>query len=98
MGERQRGHSKASDQESVRVSFLNCDRHIVWLQGLPLPMRTIASQQDVGGVFGVPGMMYRPEAWCEDTRGKLNTARRSGRKSNINKAMATPVMACQEEA
>jgi hypothetical protein len=46
----------------------------------------------------VPGMMYRPEAWCEDTRGQLNTARRSGRKSNINKAMATPVMACQEEA
>jgi hypothetical protein len=46
----------------------------------------------------VPGMMYRLESWCEDTRGKLNTARRSGRKSNINKAMATPVMACQEEA
>jgi len=43
-------------------------------------------------------MMYRLESWCEDTRRKLNTARRSGRKSNINKAMATPVMACQEEA
>jgi len=60
--------------------------------------RIEASDRDVASAVSVPGMMYRPEAWCEDTRGKLNTARRSGRKSNINKAMATPVMACQEEA
>jgi hypothetical protein len=55
MGERQRGHSKASDQESVRVSFLNCDRHmgppfrhIVWLQGLPLSMRNNAPTRMLG--------------------------------------------------
>ena len=47
---------------------------------------------------GAPGMMYRLKTWCADTRRQLNTARRSGRKSEINKVTAWPVMACQEEA
>jgi hypothetical protein len=50
------------------------------------------------GYKRVPGLMYRLKSWCEGTRRKLNSVRRSGRKSDINKAMATPVMACQEEA
>ena len=77
-------------------------RTVLWEDGGFCPLlpdgRIVSPVQDVPGALRVPGMMYRLESWCEDTRRKLNTARRSGRKSNINKAMATPVMACQEEA
>lgn len=55
MGDLQCGHSKENDQESVRVSVLNLDRHIVspfrhivWLQGLPRPMRKNAPNRTLG--------------------------------------------------
>ena len=57
-----------------------------------------AFAMDGGSRERAPGMVYRLESWCADTRRQLHTARRSGRKSDINKATAAPGMACQEEA